>query len=70
MEQLIALLAVKEVSQTLTPTILELNEDLNQFDVVLQLRVHDFDVLVVLAQQVFKVIEGFLDSFGKVSYSF
>ena len=34
-EQLVEHFAVKEVGQTLTPTVFELNEDLNQLNIIL-----------------------------------
>jgi len=48
-QKLVHLLGVKEVSEALTPGVLEFNQDLNQFIVVFQLRVYNLDVLFVFA---------------------
>ena len=63
MDELVAFLGVEEVGKSLTPAVFEFYQDFDQFDVVFQLWVHHFDVLVVFAQQVFEVVEGFLNSF-------
>ena len=48
MDKLVAFFAVHKVRQTLRPSILELNEDFNQFYIILKLRIHYLDVLFVL----------------------
>ena len=58
------LLAVAEVITTLLPAALVLHQELDQVGVVLQLRVHHLDVLVVFAQERANVGEGTSDLFA------
>ena len=67
MEQLVESLALQEVRETLTPTILELHQDFYQLSVVLKLWIHNFNVLVVLSQETLEVSKGFLDSVSQIS---
>ena len=61
-QQLVERLAVQEVGQTLRPTVLKFHQDLHQLHIILQLRVHHFDVLVVLAKESLEVVESLLYS--------
>ena len=70
MDELVTFFRVQEVREALTPAIFEFYKDFDQLDVVLELRIDYFDVLVVLAQQIFEVVKGFLNSFCQVSYGF
>ena len=69
-EQLVERFAVEEVGQALAPAVFELDQDLHQLDVVLQLRVDHFNVLVVLAQQRLEVSKRFLDALSQISDGF
>jgi hypothetical protein len=51
MKKLVQPRRVEEVSQALRPTVFELREDIYQLLVVFKLRVHNFDVLLVLLEQ-------------------
>ena len=51
MNELVTFFRVQEVCEALTPAIFEFYKDFDQLDVVLELRIDYFDVLVVLAQQ-------------------
>lgn len=62
MNQLMALLVVHEVRETLCPRVLEFYEDLDELVVVLQLRVDHFNILFVFLQQVAEVHEALLDA--------
>ena len=59
------LLAVAEVVRPLLPRFLVLHQSLHQVAVVLELRVHHLDVLVVLSQQGAQVGEGRPDLFSQ-----
>ena len=67
-QQLVQFLRVQEVGQALAPTVFELDENLDKFDVVFQLRVHHLDVLLVLAKKIFEILERLLDALGKTAH--
>jgi hypothetical protein len=41
----------------LAPAVFKFDQDFDKLDVVLQLRVHHFDVLLVLAQEIFEILK-------------
>jgi len=47
----------------LTPAVFKLNEDFDKFDVVFKLGVDYFDVLLIFAKQILKVLESFFYPF-------
>lgn len=69
-QQLVKLLRVEEVGQALAPAVFELNQDLHKLNVVLELWVDHFDVLLILAQEVFEVLESLLNPFGEAPNRF
>ena len=64
-QKLVALLRVEEVGQALAPRVLIVDQYLHQLLVVLQLRVDDLDVLLVLPEEVSEVLEGLLNALGQ-----
>lgn len=60
-EQLAQLSVVHEVGEALRPRVFELNEDVHELHVVLELGIHNLNVLLVLSQQKLEVSERFLD---------
>ena len=60
MDQLMALLVIHEISQTLGPSILELHQNFNQLNIVFQLWINYFDILFILLKEVAEVLESFL----------
>jgi hypothetical protein len=60
MDQLMALLVIHEISQTLGPSIFELHQNLNQLNIVFQLWINYFDILFILLKEVAEVLESFL----------
>ena len=69
-DQLAALLVVDKVGETLAPAVFKLDKDLYQLNVVFELGVYNFDVLLVLSQEAFEVLECLFDTFGQIPYSF
>lgn len=61
MQQVALLLAVAEVISALLPAALVLHQQLDQVGVVLELRVHHLDVLVVFSKEGADVGEGATD---------
>ena len=69
-EQLVAFFVIDEVGQTLAPTVFEFNENFYKFDVVLELRIDNFNILLVFSKKIFEILEGLLYAFCQVADSF
>lgn len=70
MNKLVTLFAIHEVGQALRPGVLEFNKNFHQFNIVLELRIHYLDVLLVFFQQSTEVSKGLLYTFGQRSHGF
>jgi len=67
MQKLVEFFGVQEVGKALRPTVFKFNQDFDKFNVVFQLWVDNFDVLLILTQKIFEVKESFLDALGQVA---
>ena len=67
MQKLVEFLRIQEVGQALRPTVFKFNQDFDEFNVVFQLWVDDFDVLLILTEKIFKVQESLLDALSQVA---
>ncbi len=65
-----ALFGIKEVCQTLSPCVFVFHQNLNQFLVVLQLRINDFYILFVFSKKIAEVLEALFYSFSEAANSF
>ena len=63
-----AFLVVHEVGQTLSPGVLKLYQNFHKFIVVFQLRINNFNVLLILSKKVTEVHERLLYAFSKDSH--
>ena len=52
MNELMTLLVVHKVCQTLSPCVLKFNEDFYKLQIVLELGIDDFDVLFILLKKI------------------
>ena len=48
-QELVAFFVINKVGQALAPTILEFNQDFYKFDVILELRINNFNILLVFS---------------------
>lgn len=62
-QKLVKFFAIQEICQALTPAVFKLNEDFDKFNVVFKLGVDYFDVLLIFAEQILKVLESFFYPF-------
>lgn len=69
-DQLMAFLTVHEICQTLSPSILEFNQDLNKFYIIFKLRIHYLNILFVLLKKRPEVSKCFLYSLSKCTNCF
>ena len=65
MNELMALLVVHEVRQTLSPRVLEFNQNLNKFDIVFELWIDHFYILLVFFEKGSEISKRFLYPLGK-----
>lgn len=65
MNELMALLAIHEIGKALGPGVFKFNQDLNEFNVVLQLWVNHLDVLFILLEQGPEISECLLYPLGQ-----
>ena len=56
--------AVHEVIETLRPTTLILDKNVNQIAIVFQLRVNNFDILIVFSKKLLEVLKSSFDTLG------
>jgi len=66
MQKLIKFLRVQEIGQALRPTVFKFYQDFYKFNVVFQLRVYYFDVLLVLTEKILEVLECLLDALCQI----
>ena len=56
--------AVHEVIETLRPATLILDKNVNQIAIVFQLRVNNFDILIVFSKKLLEVLKSSFDTLG------